>query len=197
MKTSTIRISASVLKGIMQFRGTEKSLYALDCIGFGMDKSRGSKAVRYYAADGHIGITGLCGEIDGHRLPKQGVSLPPEIYSEETTLGDELALQIDHSGSVTIGNGMSESKVSFNPEDKHAPVLVAIPKKFGGTWEGSSEAIPQILLECGLLERVTKGLSYMLLGDPQAIRLTFFGEKAPIVITSWTDFVAVLMPRSE
>ena len=184
----------------MEFRenstgNPKSSKYALDCIGFSMDKSRGSKAVRYHASDGHIGITGICWEVEGHRLPKQGVSLPPAIYSKGTRLSDELTLKIDHSGSVTTSNGRSESKVSFNPEDKHAPVLVAIPKKFGGTWEGSSEAIPQILLECGLLERVTKGLSYMLVDDPQAIRLTFFGEKAPIVFTSWPNFVAVQMPR--
>ena len=200
MKTSTIRISARVLKGIMEFRGTgtgnpKESKYALDCIGFGMDKSRGAD-VRYYSSDGHIGITGICGEVEGHRLPKQGVSLPPAIYGEETLLRDEITLQIDHSGSVTTISRWSETKVSFNPEDKHAPVLVAIPKEFGGTWEGSSESIPQIILECGLLERVTKGLSYMLADDPQAIRLTFFGEKAPIVFTSWPNFVAVQMPRA-
>ena len=201
MKTSIIRISASVLKGIMEFRAKEKIQYkyALDCIGFGMDKSRGSKAVRYYAADGHIAITGICGEVEGHRLPKQGVSLPPAIYPRIVGIKgtEELTLHIDHSGSVTTISRRSETKVSFNPEDKHAPVLDAIPKEFGGTWAGSSEAIPQIILGCGLLERVTRGLKCILVDDPQAIRLTFFGEKAPIIFTSWPNFIAVQMPRAE
>ena len=141
MKTSIIRISANVLKGIMEFRGTEKSLYALDCIGFSMDKSRGA-AVRYHAADGHIGITGICGEIDGHRLPKQGVSLPPEIYSEETTLGDELALQIDHSGSVNDKQWNVRIKGEFQPRRQACPRIGGDPKEIRGNLGGKLRGYP-------------------------------------------------------
>ena len=102
MKKSTIKIRANILKGIMEFRGDPGiSRYSLECIGFSMDKSRGSALVRYHASDGHIGISGTCGEVEGHRLPKGGFALPPEIYTKGTSLKDDLTLVIDHSGSVT------------------------------------------------------------------------------------------------
>ena len=93
MKKSTIKISAKTLKGIMEFRGEPGiSKYSMECIGFSMDKSRGSALVRFHVSDGHIGITGTCGEVVGHRLPKGGVTLPPEA----STPAERRLVKISH-----------------------------------------------------------------------------------------------------
>ena len=204
MKKSTIRIRANILKGIMEFRGEPGiSKYSMECIGFSMDKSRGSALVRYFASDGHIGITGTCGEVVGHRLPKGGVTLPPEIYTSGTKISEDLTLVIDHGGSVTTIRpfpGGAETRVKFSPKWGHAPVLNAIPAQFGGVGPGKPGELPGLLLNCDLFGRVMKGLSTILGGRSEAIRLTFFGEAESVFVFTSTDpefdFVAAQMPMS-
>ena len=207
MKKSTIKISSNVLKGITEFRGSDKdfSQYDLEGIGFSMDESKGkaSSVVRYHVSDAHIGITGTCGEIEGDWLPKDGVVLPGGIYPLELGSEDEattIILQIDHEGFVTtLANGI-EKRLKFDKEARPVPMLKAIPVHFGGTNEVGIEPMADFLISCHLSKRAMKGISYILADYSPAIRVTLFGEMKQVVFTAADpsfDFVAALMPMNE
>ena len=203
MKTSHIRIRRNVLEGIMEFRAdyhmTEK--YNLEGIGFSMDESKGksSSVVRYHVSDGHIGITGTCGEIEGDWLPETGVSLPASIYPKGCE--GELTILIEHDGMVTTRNRGLETRQRFKPKDLHAPILSAIPVFLGGKLERQEVKMSSNLINCKLSRRVLKGLS-TILGSSylSPIRVTMLGSMEPIVFTapeSDLDLVAVQMPMME
>ena len=170
-----------------------------------MDEGRGEDhpVARYHASDGYIGITGTCGEIEGDRLPKDGVVLPGGIYPLELDSEDEattIILQIDHEGFVTtLANGI-EKRLKFDKEERPAPMLKAIPVHFGGTNEEDIEPMADFLISCHLSKRAMRGISYILAGYSPAIRVTLFGEMKQVVFTAADpsfDFVAAQMPMSE
>lgn len=209
MKTSTIKISSNVLKGIMEFRSCESPPfpYGLSGIGFSMDNwlEKDHPIARYHVSDGHIGITGTCGPVEGARLPKSGVALPATIYPQGVKLDDEtdnITLKIDHEGFVTTLEGTHyETRVRFEKGAKHVPMLRAIPAHFGGTDETDVEQVADVLMDWRLATRVLKGLA-LIVGENSnpAIRITFFGKAKQVVFTSQDsefDFVAAQMPMRE